>query len=356
MIRTWYRFQQKAEDPTVAELLIFDDIGKSWWDDQTVTAKQFTTDLAALPSAVTTIVVRVNSLGGDVFDAVAIANALRDQSRTKNRRVETVVEGIAASAASIVIMAGDVIRVADNALVMVHNPWTIEIGNAEQMRKTADALDKVRGQIVATYRWVSPLSEAEIVALMDAETWMDADEAIANGFATDKVEGLKAAASIDRRALAAVTVPEQYRDRVAGFVQQEQTAPVAAAAIEILQACREGDCPELAEELVAAKATLDQVRAKVTAAKEAKATAQARREAITALCTRAKQPELVEGYLASGLSPEDVGRHLTIITAKLDRVEIDGSLLPDAKRRSSSSADLSAAAIYADRNRTSKKE
>src|SRR5262245_51437251 len=97
MKREWYRIKAAAD---VAHLSIFDEIGRSFFNDDAVTARQFIAELEALPESVRTIVVHINSGGGDVFDAVAIANALRQQAQAKNRAVHTVVEGLAASAAS----------------------------------------------------------------------------------------------------------------------------------------------------------------------------------------------------------------------------------------------------------------
>lgn len=341
--RAWYRFQNQAADPSVAELAIFDDIGKSWWNDDAVSAKQFMDDLKALPASVNTIVVRVNSLGGDVFDGVAIANALRDQSRSKNRAVDMVVEGIAASAASVVLMAGTSIRVNDNALIMVHNSSAIEWGNKVALRKMADALDKIDGVIVATYQWQSKLSAEELAALMDAETWMNADEAVAKGFATEKVSGLKAAASIDPRAAAQLAIPEQYRARVEALIAKPEPpapAPVAATTDEIVDVCEAAGCQDLVKTLRGTGATLVQVQARVaeaTAAKVAAAAAAtaatARAESITALCAKTKQPELAAGYINGAMSIDDVKAHLVIITAKQDRIEIDTNLDPDARSR-----------------------
>src|ERR1051325_2166278 len=197
--REWFKFQAAADDASVVDIHIIDFIG-DWIDDYWgfgVTAKAFLDQLAKLSNDVKTVRVHINSPGGDVFAASNIANALREQQASKGRTVETIVDGIAASAASIILMAGSTIKVADNGVVMVHNPWTIAVGNAADMRKSADTLDTLRNTIVATYKWHSSLSDDELVALMDAETWMDADEAIAKGFATEKVEGLKAAATID---------------------------------------------------------------------------------------------------------------------------------------------------------------
>src|SRR5687767_1079301 len=133
--RTWYRVENAA-DPSIADIYIVDIIGgwiDEWFGDSQgiLTAKQFLNDLAKLPEAVKTLRIHVNSPGGDVFGAVQIANALRDQQTSKNRSVDTINEGLAASAASIILMAGKTVTMADNALTMIHNPWSIGIGEAK---------------------------------------------------------------------------------------------------------------------------------------------------------------------------------------------------------------------------------
>jgi ATP-dependent protease ClpP protease subunit len=337
--RQWFRFENAANDETVVDIHILDLIGG--WDDDWiarnfgydmgVTARAFVEQLAALPENVNTIRVHINSPGGDVFAGVTIANALREQA-AKGRTVETIIDGIAASIASVIAMAGSTITIADNALVMIHNPWSIAVGEAKDFRKTADELDVIRNTIVATYKWHSSLSDEDIVALMDATTYMDADEAIAKGFATAKVEGLKAAASIDPRAMAKLTIPDKFRDRVAQLVKPAPTpapAPEPAAAADVLRLCREGECLDLAEALIGDKATIDIVQARVTETKTQRAAAAARATEITAICTTAKLPELAPGYISGGMSPADVRAHLVTITAKLDTAEIDGGLKPD---------------------------
>lgn len=224
-MRHWYSIQNTAE-PAHAELLIYDTIGPSWSDDSAVTAKQFVQELQALPSSVTKISVRVNSPGGNPFDAVAIANALREQRTLKKRSVEMTIDGLAASAASIVIMAGSPIRIAKNALVMVHDPLSIGIGNSTDFRKIADDLDRVRDVIVATYRWNSSLSDEELRGLMRAETWMDADEAIAKGFATETTEAVTAQARFTASALSKFSIPDKHRRRAQSIFQPDHAAHV----------------------------------------------------------------------------------------------------------------------------------
>lgn len=120
----------------------------------------------------------VNSPGGDVFDGVAIYNALRRYGNTKTVHVD----GLAASAASLVIMAGDRIECAHNAQVMIHDPWAFAMGAAVDLRKTADLLEQTGETLVSTYASRTKQTPEDLRAWMAAETWMTAQEALARGF------------------------------------------------------------------------------------------------------------------------------------------------------------------------------
>lgn len=336
----WYRVQSQA-DPTVAEFLIVDLIGgwydemwRDWGVDPGVTAKQFLKDLAALGDEVRTIRVRINSPGGDVFAAVNIANALREQQVSKGRTVETYVDGLAASAASIVLMAGSRIVMADNALVMVHDPWSWAVGNAKDMRKVAEDLDTVRDTIVATYRWHVSLEDSEIRDLMAGETWMDADEAMAWGFATEKVEGLRAAARLDRRAVATLSVPEAYRARVEALLAPDDRSvdpPAAATAEAITQACAEAGLDlGFARALITEGVIGAQLPARVAAEQGRRELAAARQRDIEALCGAAQLPrELAQDFVAGAMPVDRVRHAVATIQALRDGKEIDGALSPD---------------------------
>lgn len=359
-MKSWYRFSAKADD-AVVDIHIVDFIG-DWVDDWfnrnfgydlALTAKAFIDELSKLPENVTTIRVHINSPGGDVFGALNIANALRDQQVSKGRTVETIVDGLAASAASIVMMAGSKVTMADNALVMVHNPWFVAVGDAAEMRKAADELDKVRTTIVATYKWHSALDDADLVALMDAETWMDADEAIAKGFATDKAQGLKAAASITPKGLAQLHVPEKYKARVDALVKRDDPPadPPKASAAEILALCeRAGLDLAFANSLLAANLSLADATQRVDAEKRRRADASARETQIGALCAKAGQTSRAPLYVKSSLSLDDIKADLANLKAQFDRVEIDGGLPPDREASRATHA-LNPAEIYAARNR-----
>ena len=160
----------------MAEILIYDDIGPEEWGG--VSAKMVKAQLDAMPEA-DEIVVRINSPGGDVFDGFAIYNLLKQHPA----KVTVKVDGMAASAASVVAMAGDVIEMASNARMMIHNPWTMAIGDSANMRKTADLLDQIKESIVATYQGRVKMEAADIAEAMDAEWWFGAKAAIEHGFA-----------------------------------------------------------------------------------------------------------------------------------------------------------------------------
>lgn len=174
--RSWYTINAKADDD-VAEILIYDEIGFFGVD-----AGTFVKDLQAIKAK--TIKLRINSPGGNVFDGIAIYNALRSHSAT----VETHIDGLAASISSVIALAGDKIVMASNAFYMIHNPWMLSIGTADDLRKDADVLDKIETMLVQTYATRSKKSEDEIRAMMAEETWLSADEAVEAGFA-DAVSG-----------------------------------------------------------------------------------------------------------------------------------------------------------------------
>lgn len=157
---------------------IYGDIGESFWAES-VSANDVKLSLESMTGDV---LVRINSAGGSVFDGFAIYNLLKQHNGT----VTVKIDALAASAASVIAMAGDVVEMADNALFMMHNPWTIALGESKDMIKTAELLDKIRDSIVTTYKSKTDISEQEISDMMDEETWLSADEAIAKGFATSK--------------------------------------------------------------------------------------------------------------------------------------------------------------------------
>ena len=147
------------------------------------------------------IEININSNGGDVAGGLAIANAIKAYSKGKKT---CNVLGVAASMASVIACAGDELKMGQGAFLMVHNPWTVTMGNAEELRKDADTLDKMRDSILSFYQSKAYGKTADdLKALMDAETWLSAEEAREAGFLVDDYAGeMKAAASLTRRAFA----------------------------------------------------------------------------------------------------------------------------------------------------------
>ena len=182
-----FSIKAKAKE---AEIYLYDEIGSGWFGG--VSAKQFADELKAL-GKLERITVRLNSPGGDVFDGLAIHNILKQNPA----QVDMYVDGLAASIASIIAMAGDSINMAENAMMMIHEPWTMALGNAAEMREIADRLEKVSGVLLGTYTRRTGKDEQEIADLMVAETWMTAQEALDMGFADSIVEEMQMAAHFD---------------------------------------------------------------------------------------------------------------------------------------------------------------
>ena len=174
-----------------AEVLIYDTIGAGWMGG--ISAQDFAKELKAL-GTLDTINVRINSEGGSVFDGIAIYNTLLSNKAT----ITVDIDGLAASIASIIAMAGDTIRMANNALFMIHDPWTFAMGSADELREQADLLDKVRDQLVTTYVSRSSIDAEKVSALMADETWMSSQEALDHGLIDEITEELKMAASVHR--------------------------------------------------------------------------------------------------------------------------------------------------------------
>jgi ATP-dependent Clp protease protease subunit len=186
---SWYAIRARGPETVKAgaEVAIYDEIGAYG-----VSAKGFLAELGALPEG-TPVDLRLNSPGGSVFDAVAIHNALKRHAGM----VTVWIDGIAASAASYIAMAGDEIVMPENAFLMIHDPAGLVMGTAEDMRSMAEALDKVKGSLVSGYAAKSGRTPEEVSTLMAAETWFDAADAVAQGFADRLIEPVRIAARFD---------------------------------------------------------------------------------------------------------------------------------------------------------------
>lgn len=181
----------------VTEIMVYDQIGVDPWFGDGIDAKTFRKDIKAVKTP--TINLRINSPGGSVVDGAAMLSAL-DEFKG---RIEVDVDGLAASAASVLAMAGDEIRMASNALLMIHDPWGGVHGGAEDMRKMAETLDKIKGQIIDAYARKSNASREQLAEWMAAETWFTGQEAMDAGFADSVSQGRAVAACAGLKELAA---------------------------------------------------------------------------------------------------------------------------------------------------------
>ncbi|EPV8244743.1 ClpP-like prohead protease/major capsid protein fusion protein [Escherichia coli] len=226
---SWFRMQAGGQGD--ADIYIYDEIG--FWG---VTAKQFVSELNALGD-ITHINLHINSPGGDVFEGIAIFNALK----THGASITVYVDGVAASMASVIAMVGNPVIMPENTFMMIHKPFGFTGGDAEDMRTYADLLDKVEAVLLPAYAQKTGKTTDEIAAMLADETWMSGAECLAHGFADQVTPAVKAMACIQsKRTEEFKKMPESIRNMItpprnsAPRVQDDEPAasrtPVQAAA------------------------------------------------------------------------------------------------------------------------------
>jgi len=295
-MKNWYSICALTDG---AEISIYDEIGAYG-----VSAKAFLADLGKLPDAAP-LTLRLNSPGGSVFDAVAIYNALQRHAGN----VTVSIDGIAASAASYIAMAGDEIIMPENAFLMIHDPSGMVMGTAGDMRSMAKALEKIGASLIKGYAAKSGKSEKDIAKLMAKETWLDSAEAVGMGLADTLAAPVKMAASFD----------------VSGF---QNTPP------EIVEVVKAVEKPVVAVGKPAAKteptAKVDPVTdpqpnaAPVPKSNSVPDPAAIRTEAMTYaktvvdLCRLAGQPQMAAGFLEAETNLDAIRKSLIDARAKDD--------------------------------------
>jgi ATP-dependent protease ClpP protease subunit len=177
VLTKWAETPLAADDDTDTTISMFDVIGDDFWSGGGVTAKRISAALRSIGNR--NVTVRINSPGGDMFEGIAIYNLLRSHPA----KVTVEVLGWAASAASIIAMAGDEIRMGLGSFMMVHNAWGVVIGNRHDMREAAMLFDQFDSAIADIYQARTGMKRAEIQRLMDAETFMAPAQAVECGFA-----------------------------------------------------------------------------------------------------------------------------------------------------------------------------
>lgn len=219
----WYRIKAVARG--VAEIMLYDEIG-AWG----ISAQQFARELKALGD-LQRIDLRVHSPGGDVFEGTAIYNLLKHHPA----RVDGYVDGLAASMATVVLMACDTVYIPENGMMMIHKPWGITGGDADDMRRYVDLLDKIEDTMVTAYASKTGKSSDEIKALLKEETWMTGREALEAGFADQLTEPLSAAAHLTSKRMQEFTHMPQalqalMQPRAQGTQPAAPTPPATPAA------------------------------------------------------------------------------------------------------------------------------
>jgi len=273
---------EQSDDGT-ATIHLYDEIGAFG-----AGSKEFLADLGKLSGQ--HIHLRINSPGGSVVEGTAIYNALRRHEGGLTVHIDA----MAASMASVIAMAGSPVFMADNALLMIHNPWTVSMGESKDLRKEADLLDKLKVNLRNAYVRKTGINAEDIAQMMDEETWLDAVEAVALGFADAIEEGVAAAAT---------ATPEMLRARFDKFAKASSSmnqtevitysAEVAEEAAEIIEATvvsesapAEQPATEPAPEVVAETPAPEAVEAPAPEVVEAPAEPQAKLVAADAILAK----------------------------------------------------------------------
>lgn len=294
----WYSLKASGEaEQRTLEVYVYGEIG-AWG----ITANQFVRDLAALDDGASPIVVAFNSIGGDLFDGLAIHNALARLGERCTGRVDA----LAASAASVAVCGAKRVVVAANAMLMIHNPWTYAAGDAEDLRKVASALDQALEVIIAAYKAKAPdIDEDELRRLVNAETWLTASEAVALGLADEVGEGVQIKACLGQGSLMQKyqRTPKALLDQLTEPETAEEKPIVdqTQLALLITQSCTQAGISNLIEPLIAATKLADQatVQAALTQAK-----------ATRDLCVAARLPEFTLEFVKAGLDTAAVRTRL----------------------------------------------
>jgi ATP-dependent protease ClpP protease subunit len=282
MTQKWYAFKNSSDKSGEIELSIYDEIGAFG-----IGAKEFIAELREYKGQ--HVHVRINSPGGEIIDGSAIANALNRHEGG----VTVHIDGLAASMASYIAMSGKPTYMSENALLMIHNPWTLAAGEADDLRKQADLLDTMKSTLVRGYQRKSGMPAEEISRLMDEETWLTALEATALGFVDAIEDGIPAAASAKDLRHRFDTFAKRMDESNSVAPEVEVAAPAVEVAVEEAPAAVEAEvAPEVTEEPAAEEAApeakADDSAEKLAALEAEKAEAIARAEAAEAELSKVK--------------------------------------------------------------------
>jgi ATP-dependent Clp protease protease subunit len=300
------------------KLEIYDQIGPSWAG--MIDAKSVSKAIADA-GKINTIDVHINSPGGSVWEGLAIFNILKDHKA----KVAVKVDGVAASSASVIAMAGDTISMPKNALMMIHNPWTFAMGYEDELRKQADVLGKHKTAIIETYLTKSTKSREEISQLMDDETWFTGDEAAEAGFA-DKVAAelpLSNAAAANEISEMFRHAPSNFSSLVALSMGSKPKEPEKMADDKTPEQIA-SDAKAEADRVAAEKSAADAQAKQADDVKNAAGSERKRAADIMAVCNQAGSPELAAEFIANGTELAEVQAHLLKVLCAKNRPVDDG--------------------------------
>ena len=224
VLTRWAESPQAAEADEPNTISIYDVIGEDWWTGGGFTSARMAAALRNIGKQ--DVVVNINSPGGDMFEGIAIYNLLREHPA----KVTVNVMGLAASAASIIAMAGDQINMGLGTFLMIHNAWGVVIGNRHDMRDAADLFDGFDAALADIYEARTGMKRAEIERLMDLETFMGPSDAVSKGFADTVDDGLKLESGPDNRIDRDLMARRQTEAALAraGFSRSDRTQMLAA--------------------------------------------------------------------------------------------------------------------------------
>ncbi len=325
--KPWYTLKNQSGN---AELMIYDVIG----DWAGLSARQLVDSLKTIDS--NEITVRINSPGGSVFDGIAIYNALRYHPANITVRIE----GLAASIASVIAMAGDTVQMAENALFMIHNPFGWVSGEADDLRRIAGMLDKARDSIAMTYSERSGLPVTDIEALMAEETWFTAAEAKEKGLIDSIDKPVKLAASFDLSLFnhaPPITMEPPAPKPAPTSVKNEEANDGDTSVLSIVRLCNQAGYPELAERCIRDQLTPEQVKQKLQDC-----------ESINSLCAAAHAPDLAAGFIQSANTVDEVRASLFEKLTASDAT-VNNTLTPDQQQNTIKPL-IDTAAVYRNRN------
>ena len=325
--KSWYTLQASGEaEQRNIEIFVYGEIG-AWG----VTANQFVQDLRAMDDGASPVIVAFNSIGGDLFDGLAMHNALSRLGERCTGRIDA----LAASAASVAVCGAHHVVIASNAMLMIHNPYTYAGGDAEDFRRVADVLDQTLEAIIAAYKAKAPnIDDAELRRMVNAETWLTANEAVALGLADEVGDGIKVKACLGQGA-----VLQRYQHAPAELLAQLDEPPEADPDLEldpvapplvpvvvdsaklalmITQRCTAAGISNLVEPLLSSTKLESE---------EIVMAGLARAKAVNDLCVAARLPEFSAEYVSAGLDAAAVRARLfdKIVTSGKG-FEIDNSL------------------------------